>query len=68
MVMLPPKQAPNNNAHQSGRSFTLAESCSITGQNAATKMTLSTNADPTAVTARMNGTRTAWLEPQILEK
>ena len=56
MVMLPPKQAPKRSAHHSGKSFTLRESCSITGQNAATKITLSTNADPTAEVKKMNGT------------
>ena len=57
MVILPPKQAPKSRAHQRGRSLMLPESCSITGQKAATKITLSMKAEPMAETTKMNGTR-----------
>ena len=45
----------------------MTESCSITGLNAATKLTLSTNADPNADTVKMNGTSVAGVFPAIFE-
>lgn len=61
-------QAPKSSAHQSGNALTETESCSMTGQNAATKITLSTNAEPIALVARMNGISSIGLPPQTLVK
>ena len=60
IVMFPPKQAPKSNAHHRGKSLMVTASCSITGLKAATKITLSTKADPMAEEKRMKGTR-VWI-------